>query len=207
MKYLDQIIGAEEQKMRKISIGLFISFLLMVTPASSWAVWGDPILDGLGVTGKISVGGGTLEIPNSTTLPPTCVVGEIYMDTNAASGQRCYLCESTNVWVLQGNGFGSPTELTMVNGRVVVSGIDPWRFHSIDTGGDAATDNLYNIVGGNPGEIIMLQAENDARTVVVKDLVNLKLQGDFSLDNDRKKIMLICISSGVWHEVSRAVNS
>lgn len=58
-------------------------------------------------TAKHDFGGGTLEVPNSATLPATCVVGEGYMDTDATSGQRWYLCESTNVWNLQGGGGGS----------------------------------------------------------------------------------------------------
>jgi hypothetical protein len=49
---------------------------------------------------------GSLNIPNSTSLPGTCAVGNIYMDTNATSGQRLYLCESTNTWALQGDGGG-----------------------------------------------------------------------------------------------------
>jgi len=60
-------------------------------------------------TGKHDFGGGTLEMPNSTTLPATCQVGETYMDTDATSGQRFYLCESENVWNLQGGGGGGGT--------------------------------------------------------------------------------------------------
>ncbi len=48
----------------------------------------------------------SLKIPSSTSLPGTCAVGEVYMDTNATSGQRFYLCESTNTWALQGDGGG-----------------------------------------------------------------------------------------------------
>jgi hypothetical protein len=43
-----------------------------------------------------------LRLPNSTTLPGTCTVGEIYMDTDATSTHRLYLCEATNTWVLDG---------------------------------------------------------------------------------------------------------
>ena len=45
-----------------------------------------------------------LMIPHSITLPATCTVGESYMDTDATTGQRSYLCEATNTWVLQGDG-------------------------------------------------------------------------------------------------------
>lgn len=63
------------------------------------------------VTSKFDFGGGTLEVPNSNTLPGTCAVGDSYMDTDATSGQRWYLCESTNTWVLQGGSGGGEIEL------------------------------------------------------------------------------------------------
>lgn len=45
---------------------------------------------------------GILRVPNSTTLPATCAPGDSYMDSDATSGARWYLCESTNTWVPQG---------------------------------------------------------------------------------------------------------
>lgn len=59
------------------------------------------------IPSKLNLGGKILEIPNGTTLPATCVVGEQFMDTDATSGSRHYLCESTNTWALQGGGGGS----------------------------------------------------------------------------------------------------
>lgn len=56
---------------------------------------------------KQDLGAATLEIPNGTSLPGTCVVGEQFMDTDATTGQRHYLCESTNTWALQGDGGGA----------------------------------------------------------------------------------------------------
>lgn len=49
----------------------------------------------------------TVRVPNSTSLPATCTVGDAYMDTNATTGLRFYLCEATNSWVAQGSGGGS----------------------------------------------------------------------------------------------------
>jgi hypothetical protein len=43
-----------------------------------------------------------VRVPNSTSRPGTCTVGDSYMDTDATSGSRWYLCESTNTWVAQG---------------------------------------------------------------------------------------------------------
>lgn len=41
---------------------------------------------------------GTLRTPNSTTLPGTCTTGDLYVDTDAASGQRFCVCEASNTW-------------------------------------------------------------------------------------------------------------
>lgn len=54
---------------------------------------------------------GTLEVPNSTSLPATCTVGEVYLDTDATSGRQLYSCESADTWVLQGDGGGVGTLL------------------------------------------------------------------------------------------------
>lgn len=48
----------------------------------------------------------TLRIPNGTTPPPACTAGDTYMDTDAASGARFFLCESTDTWVAQGGSGG-----------------------------------------------------------------------------------------------------
>lgn len=58
---------------------------------------------------------GSLNIPHSITLPATCVVGDQYMDTDATTGQRHYLCEATNTWTQQGGaGGGAPTGATYI---------------------------------------------------------------------------------------------
>jgi hypothetical protein len=67
------------------------------------------------VTAKFDFGGGTLELPNSTTLPGTCVVGEAYFDSDATVGQNFYGCTATNTWTLQGDGGGGGGAPTGVN--------------------------------------------------------------------------------------------
>ena len=73
-----------------------------------------------------------LKIPSSTTLPGTCAVGQIYMDTDATSGQRLYLCESTNTWALQGDGtgsgsFGETSLAGLVNSQTLWDGANATR--------------------------------------------------------------------------------
>src|SRR6202790_2763649 len=40
----------------------------------------------------------------STTLPTTCVTGEMFFDTAAPAGLNTYGCVSANTWALQGPG-------------------------------------------------------------------------------------------------------
>lgn len=64
-------------------------------------------------TGSHDFGAATVEIPNSTSLPGTCSTGQIYADTDATSGQRLYLCQSANTWVLQGDGGSGGASQTL----------------------------------------------------------------------------------------------
>jgi hypothetical protein len=50
----------------------------------------------------------TVTLPNSTTLPATCGVGQIYFDTDATAGQNFFGCTATNTWTLQA-GLGDVT--------------------------------------------------------------------------------------------------
>lgn len=61
----------------------------------------------LSLPSTINLSSKTLRVPNSTSLPGTCTVGDTYMDTDATTGLRLYLCEATNSWVAQGSGGGS----------------------------------------------------------------------------------------------------
>ncbi len=62
----------------------------------------------------------------------------------------------------------------------------------IDTEASASTDDLDIITPISSGAILICRAKNDARTVVMKDGTgNLKLAGDFSLDNIKDSITLV----------------
>lgn len=95
------------------------------------------------------------------------------------------------------------SELTIASGAVTVTK----TLHTIDTEGDASTDDLDTINGGTAGDILIISAADDARTVVAKDGTgNLKLAGDFSMDNGADMLMLIYIG-GAWQEISRSDNA
>ena len=104
-------------------------------------------------------------------------------------------------------GFGEPTDLTIVGGKVTVTGVDTFRFHNIDTEAAAASDALTNVSGGNTGDLLMLQAKNSSRTVVLTNGTSLRMNNNFNLDSVRDKALYICISDGVWDHVSRRSNA
>ncbi len=95
---------------------------------------------------------------------------------------------------------------TIATGAITATG----SYTIVDTEASAATDDLDTItIGGGAsiaGATIILRAANTARTVVCKDGTgNLKLAGDFSLDNTEDTIMLIYDGTN-WLEVSRSDN-
>ena len=95
-------------------------------------------------------------------------------------------------------------ELTLATDAITVTG----SFHTVDTQGDASTDDLSTISGGVDGMIVVLQAENTARDVVVKDGVgNIQCAGDFTMDNTQDTITLMYSGAlTAWVELARSNN-
>ena len=59
-------------------------------------------------TGDHNFGSGGIEIENSTSLPGSCTVGQLFLDTNETAGQQLFGCEGGS-FVLQGDGTGGST--------------------------------------------------------------------------------------------------
>lgn len=98
----------------------------------------------------------TLNIPNSTTLPGTCAVGDAYMDTDATSGQRFYLCQATNTWALQGDGGGGGSVATdaiwdAAGDLAIGSGANTAVRLAVGNNGDVLTVSGGNVVWGAGG--------------------------------------------------------
>lgn len=96
------------------------------------------------------------------------------------------------------------SELTIAAGVITVTG----GYHRVDTQSDDASDDLDTINGGTDGALLVLRAENAARTVVVKDGTgNIQCAGDMSLDNTQDSIILIYDATlTAWLELSRSDN-
>lgn len=95
--------------------------------------------------------------------------------------------------------LSAPSELTIASG--VVTAVK--SSHKIDTQGNAASDDLDTINGGSEGCFLLIQPENDTRTVVVKNgtgNIRTKSGADVSLDS-YGDTMLLYFDGTNWLEV------
>jgi len=100
--------------------------------------------------------------------------------------------------------FAAATDLSIVSGVITVT----QNFHTVDTQGDASTDDLVTITAGanvGTGFVLCLAPFNDGRTVVLKNGVsgaaNLSLGGDLTMDTIEKTVALIYDGSN-WKRLS-----
>lgn len=95
--------------------------------------------------------------------------------------------------------FDNAIELTIVAGAITRTQV----YHRVDTQGDDATDNLDTINGGTEADILIIRAENAARTVVVRTGVgNIVLQGGSNISLDDVTDHLILIYDGTqWNDL------
>lgn len=97
--------------------------------------------------------------------------------------------------------IGVCTELTIASGVITLPGGSNGNY-CIDTESDDATDDLRTILGGVEGDLLFLTAENDARTVVLKQFAsgedNILIGSDFSLDHTADRVVLH-LRSDVWY--------
>ncbi len=105
---------------------------------------------------------------------------------------------------VKGLNLATASELTISTGAITVT----QSVHTVDTEGDAGSDELATINGGATVQLIILRAEDDAHTVVVKHNTGniwLKRKQDLSLDDIRDGLMLFWdgtkwIDVGAWDE-------
>jgi len=98
--------------------------------------------------------------------------------------------------------LGSFSELTIASGGITVTS----SVHTVDTQGDASSDNLNTINGGSTGSILYLTTADSSRDVTLKDdSDNLRLAGDCTLASSNDSITLIKNGS-IWREISRSTN-
>ena len=98
-------------------------------------------------------------------------------------------------------------ELTISSGSVAVTQM----WHTIDTEGDASTDDLTNATGGATGELLYLESVNSTHDVTIKDSSGgagaFRTNGDFTLSQTLDTFT--CMNYAVadeWLEISRSTN-
>ena len=119
---------------------------------------------------------------------------EDYVEASAAEMNE-YVRDTIN-FLKSSIELDEPVELTIQDGTMALS----QSFHTIDTEGDAATDDLDTISGVTAGRILIVQAEHTDRTVVLRNGTgNMILGADISLDDTYKKVLLIGDDDGNLH--------
>jgi len=91
-------------------------------------------------------------------------------------------------------GLGASSELTISGGVVTATR----SYHSVDTEGDAATDDLDTINGGTEGDLLVLRSANTGRDVTVKNNSgNIFCGSDRLLSSTADRITLIFFNN-LW---------
>jgi len=141
-----------------------------------------------------------------TTLPASG-----YLENAARTHQEMKdAFEDLRDFISERMGGSASSELTIAAGSITPT----TGFHSVDTQTDAASDELDNILTTNldEGSPLIIYAEDDARTVVLKHesggagQLHLIDDIDYSLDDVEKFIIFLRIGTD-WYEVFRNYHS
>jgi hypothetical protein len=164
------------------------------------------------ITSRLGITGGvTTAVATWSAITHTGMVLSGALNANSQSISNCgdvNMAGGKNINMGANNvlGIGWTThvlaEVTLSGGTITLAR----GSHSVDTEGDSASDDLDAISGGADGMALLLFAESDTRTVVVKHGTgNIVLAGgaDFSLDSVNDNITLRRRGT-TWVEVSRS---
>lgn len=220
-RLLDFIAGDDFTNVGAGSNADLVEFIATGTTPTTWT--NSSVVEPIGTVARYkaenTVDGKILDLSSNKlngTINNAILVGGrkgIRLDTDAASaGNKVFSIynETTSLAYITDKGdanvnsiaSGASTELTIATGAVTATK----SYHTIDTEGDAASDDLDTIGGGRAGQILVVQANNSARTVVLKDGTgNLKLSGDISLDNAEDTATLVSDGTN-WYLLATSNN-
>ena len=130
------------------------------------------------------------------TAPKTWAAGPL-----ASADLNTYIRDNQN-FLKTNIAWGIAAELTIAAGIVTKT----QSYHKIDTEGDAVTDDLDTIAGGNEGEVLVIRCVSAARVVIVKNATgNIELTEDITLDDVGEMLTLIYDGSN-WQVLSYPVS-
>lgn len=92
---------------------------------------------------------------------------------------------------------GDPVPLTISGGEIDIT----QNYHTIDTEGAAASDDLVTINGGQQGDVLYLRIVSNARTVTIQTgdgNIFLSTGNNLTLSSINTVLALICIGNEVW---------
>lgn len=152
------------------------------------------ILGKAAASGLASLDGSSLVVQNPANATATPTASKIPIADGSAL---------LDGWVTANHKLGAQSEKTIAAGVIAVTG----GYHSVDTEGDAGTDDLDTINGGAEGQILILRANNTARTVVIRNGTgNIQSGTDCTLDSD-KDTWVGLYDGTQWLEISRSDNA
>ena len=100
--------------------------------------------------------------------------------------------------------YGDEESSTIASGSVALDGM---LFQKVDTEGSASTDDLNTLTSTQANSFLIIGANNNARTIVIKDGGgNMLTAGDFSIDSSHDRILFESNSGSTYVEISRSDN-
>jgi hypothetical protein len=142
-------------------------------------------------------------------LEATSVMPEVSNCVADGNGSGAIDNATTTAFGLNNIGFTLREYATSAN-RTISGGVIAWtsgRTLRVDTEGGASSDELDTITGTIAGQLVILRAANSDRTIVCKDGTgNLRLSGDFSLDNTEDTLTLLSDGTNL-HQLTPSNNA
>lgn len=129
--------------------------------------------------------------------------------TDASGTDRLVVQDSNGkgVFWVDSLGIASSTRANLIKGADLIINADAITitnsFHRVDTEGQAASDNLALINGGNVGDILILSTVSASRDVTIRHNAsggNIRVhgKGDFVLDASVDAVLLFKLSTAFW---------
>ena len=158
------------------------------------------------VAGSLVVNGTSIDVDGASALTVGATVGA----NNLTLGGATSTVVSAGDLKVEGNLVYDSSELTVDNASPAKITVTK-PYHTVDTFGDAGTDDLEDIQGGATGMVVVLQLHDNARVTTLKHSTNggnLRLSGgaDFELNNKDATISLI-YNGTTWCELTRSTNN
>lgn len=153
--------------------------------------------------------GGTYGILANSSATGLNLEGNNCSDASVANFSVENTIRLTSTISITNAGYRGATFRATIAGGAITIPRDQVMIVVVDTEASAASDDLDTINGsggGYVGQMIVLRSANAARVVTVKDSTQLRLAGDFVLNNVNDALTLIWTGSQ-WYEIARSDNA